>query len=104
MANTATNGPTIDLFLPLGPMLGFILRPWFCSDGLKCEKNQMALKCLILNKQKSKFNLLSTSLGNSSESPIITVLMFALHFSDKIMITIHNEIIAKISEGTLLFL
>ena len=27
VANTATNGPTIDLFLPLGPMLGFILKP-----------------------------------------------------------------------------
>ena len=63
----------------------------------------MELKCVTSNKQKSKFNLLSTSLGNSSE-PIITALMFALHFSNKIMITMHNEIIAKISEGTLLFL
>ena len=57
VANTATNGPTIDLFLPLGNMLGFIFRPSFCSDGLKCDKNQMTLKCVTLNRQKSKFNL-----------------------------------------------
>ena len=55
VANTATNGPTIDLFLPLGPMLGFIFRPSFCSDGLKCDKNQMALKCVTLISRNQNF-------------------------------------------------
>jgi len=48
--------------------------------------------------------LLLTLLGNSLESPITILLMFALNFSYRISITMINEIVAKINEGTLLFL
>ena len=104
VTNTATNGPTMDLFLPLGPMLGFILKPCFCSDELKCTKTIFQYVMYII-KTNTNFNLLSTLLGKASDSPIsITLLMFALNFSYKIKTTMINEIIAKVNEGTLLFL